>query len=244
MSASHASTRPKRAVNEFTFHVATFTTRRRGRRRARPPRRACPRHSRDRDPCRHAPRAASSRTRLRRSSPGTTWRRKRACSTPPKSGSRPVYVRSASTTTPPHWAMDSRSNTPGVVGRPGKCPGKNHSSPRRVHSPLARTPGSIVSISSMKRNGGRCGSQSLGSRDSSLIAAPTPRFVVRRRRSRVETARSPRFKHVAGARRRRITEQRRRRVALYRLSAFSSTLITAPCDVKAVTSPATREPTR
>jgi len=86
----------------------------------------------------------------------------------------------------PHWAIASRSNTPGVMGRPGKWPGKNHSSPLRVHSPLARSPGSILTMASTRRNGGRCGSQYAGSNESSLTSGPTPRFVVRCPRQPVE----------------------------------------------------------
>ena len=58
---------------------------------------------------------------------------------------------SLNTATAPTWATASSIKTPGVVGRPGKCPGKNHSSPVSVQSPLARSPGSILTSRSIKK---------------------------------------------------------------------------------------------
>jgi 3-hydroxymyristoyl/3-hydroxydecanoyl-(acyl carrier protein) dehydratase len=37
----------------------------------------------------------------------------------------------------PTWAMASHISTPGSVGRPGKWPAKNHSSPVSRHRPVA-----------------------------------------------------------------------------------------------------------
>src|SRR3546814_11383810 len=48
-------------------------------------------------------------------------------------------------------------STPGSVGRPGKWPPKNASSPVRCQRPVAETPGSTSTSSSTNRNGGRCG---------------------------------------------------------------------------------------
>ena len=47
--------------------------------------------------------------------------------------------------------------TPGMIGRPGKWPAKNHSSPVTAFRATTRTPGSSSSTSSRKRNGSRCG---------------------------------------------------------------------------------------
>ena len=47
--------------------------------------------------------------------------------------------------------------TPGMIGRPGKCPGKNHSSARTGFRATTRAPGSSSSTSSRKRKGSRCG---------------------------------------------------------------------------------------
>jgi hypothetical protein len=58
--------------------------------------------------------------------------------------------------------MASHINTPGKVGRPGKCPAKNHSSPVRCHVPDAETLGSTAVISSTNRNGARWGKTSIG----------------------------------------------------------------------------------
>src|SRR3954452_21484894 len=66
--------------------------------------------------------------------------------------------------------MASHIRTPGSVGRPGKCPAKNHSSPVRCQRPVAPTPGSMATISSTNRNGGRCGRIEAGS-GRSLISA-------------------------------------------------------------------------
>src|SRR3546814_15490729 len=53
-------------------------------------------------------------------------------------------------------------STPGSVGRPGKWPPKNASSPVRCQRPVAETPGSTSTSSSTNRNGGRCGRTSDG----------------------------------------------------------------------------------
>src|SRR4051794_38999143 len=63
---------------------------------------------------------------------------------------------------PPSWARASTMSTPGNVGRPGKWPVKNASSPVRCHRPRADTPGTTSSTSSTKRNGGRWGRTSSG----------------------------------------------------------------------------------
>ena len=86
-------------------------------------------------PRRHAARATTSSVS---SSPGPTWRRKRAPSRPPNSGSLPAKRSSVSTAMAPTWAIASHISTPGSVGRPGKCPAKNHSSPVSRHTPVRR----------------------------------------------------------------------------------------------------------
>ena len=53
--------------------------------------------------------------------------------------------------------------TPGSVGRPGKWPSKNGSSPRRCQTPLAHAPGVTDVTSETRRKGGRCGRTSAGS---------------------------------------------------------------------------------
>src|SRR4051794_13610758 len=63
---------------------------------------------------------------------------------------------------PPTCASASTISTPGSVGRPGKWPAKNASSPVRCHRPRAERPGTTSSISSTKRNGGRWGKTSSG----------------------------------------------------------------------------------
>src|SRR5277367_5080952 len=63
---------------------------------------------------------------------------------------------------PPSCAIDSTISTPGRVGRPGKWPPKNASSPVSSHVPVAETPGSTAVSSVTKRNGGRCGRTSAG----------------------------------------------------------------------------------
>src|SRR5438132_5250397 len=63
---------------------------------------------------------------------------------------------------PPSCASASTINTPGSVGRPGKCPAKKASSPVRCQRPRADTPGTTSSISSTNRNGGRWGRTSSG----------------------------------------------------------------------------------
>ena len=47
--------------------------------------------------------------------------------------------------------------TPGMTGRPGKCPARYHSSARTILRATQRTPGSSSSTSSTRRNGSRCG---------------------------------------------------------------------------------------
>src|SRR6266851_7809632 len=64
--------------------------------------------------------------------------------------------------TPPSCAIASTMSTPGSVGRPGKWPAKNGSSPVRCHDPRALTPGSTSSMVSIRRKGGRCGRTSSG----------------------------------------------------------------------------------
>ena len=54
---------------------------------------------------------------------------------------------------PPSWASDSTISTPGSVGRPGKWPAKNSSSPVSCQWPRAETPGSTAVTSVTKRNG-------------------------------------------------------------------------------------------
>src|SRR5258705_7223380 len=47
--------------------------------------------------------------------------------------------------------------TPGTIGLPGKWPLRYHSSPVKVCSATARTPGSSSVTRSIRRNGSRCG---------------------------------------------------------------------------------------
>ena len=75
---------------------------------------------------------------------------------------------------PPSWASDSTISTPGRVGRPGKCPAKKSSSPRRCHRPRARCPGSSSVTSSTSRNGGRCGNTSSGRTTAAEVTGPAP----------------------------------------------------------------------
>ena len=91
------------------------------------------------------------------SSPGSTIRLKRTSSIPAKSASLPRFSSSESAAIAPACASASTMITPGMIGRPGKCPGKNHSSPRTRLRATTRTPGSSSSTSSRKRNGSRCG---------------------------------------------------------------------------------------
>ncbi len=76
------------------------------------------------------PRTASSSQVSVSSSPGSTIRLKRTSSIPAKSASLPRFSSSDSAAIAPAWASASTMITPGMIGRPGKCPGKNHSSPR------------------------------------------------------------------------------------------------------------------
>ena len=62
----------------------------------------------------------------------------------------------------PTWARASTMRTPGSVGRPGKWPAKNASSPVSRQRPVADCPGSTATSSSTNRNGGRCGRTSAG----------------------------------------------------------------------------------
>ena len=68
------------------------------------------------------PRSFSSSTSRRSVSPGCTRRRKRQSSMPAKRPSLPRYSSRVSTATPPVCASASTISTPGMIGRPGKCP--------------------------------------------------------------------------------------------------------------------------
>ena len=103
------------------------------------------------------PRTASSSQVSVSSSPGSTIRLKRTSSIPAKSASLPRFSSSESAAIAPAWASASTMITPGMIGRPGKCPGKNHSSPVTSLRATTRTPGSSSSTSSRKRKGSRCG---------------------------------------------------------------------------------------
>src|SRR5580658_2112860 len=74
---------------------------------------------------------------------------------------------------PPSCAIDSTISTPGSVGRPGKWPPKNASSPASSHVPVAETPGSTARSSVTKRKGGRWGRTSAG-RGSCVMGAVRP----------------------------------------------------------------------
>ena len=67
-------------------------------------------------------------------------------------------ARSASNTAiAPACANASSCSTPGNIGLPGKCPGRNNSSPRTRYRAVTDVPCSSASTASTKRNGGRCG---------------------------------------------------------------------------------------
>src|SRR5207245_9471321 len=90
-------------------------------------------------------------------SPGLTMRLKRISSMPAKRPSPSRYSGSAMAITVAAWASDSTRITPGTIGLPGKWPFRYHSSPVKVCSATARTPGSSPVTRSMRTNGSRCG---------------------------------------------------------------------------------------
>src|SRR6266568_3030327 len=90
-------------------------------------------------------------------SPGRTMRLKCISSMPAKSPRPSRYSGSAMAITVAAWASDSTRMTPGTMGLPGKWPFRYHSSPVKVCSATARTPGSSSVTRSMSRNGSRCG---------------------------------------------------------------------------------------
>src|SRR5687768_12062683 len=69
-------------------------------------------------------------------------------------------------------------STPGRVGRPGKWPAKNASSPVRCQRPMADCPGTTSTSSSTNRNGGRCGRTSAGAGRSAKRAEEVGRGVL------------------------------------------------------------------
>ena len=72
-------------------------------------------------------------------------------------------------------ASASTMITPGMIGLPGKCPAKYHSSPRTCLRATTRSPGSSSSTSSRSRNGSRCGRiASISSRPSVVWAHRRP----------------------------------------------------------------------
>ena len=62
-------------------------------------------------------------------------------------------------TNPPTCAIASTINTPGMIGRCGKCPGKKLSLMVTFFTPMAYDPTSISTTRSTSRNGYRCGSK-------------------------------------------------------------------------------------
>ena len=114
------------------------------------------------------------------SSPGSTIRLKRQSSIPAKKGTLPRFASSASTATAPHCAIASMVSTPGITGRPGKCPGNHHPSSGTRKRPRTLRPGSSSSTSSTSRNGGRWGMID------SIVSRPNgvARSVMRRRAAR------------------------------------------------------------
>src|SRR5258708_32847256 len=92
-------------------------------------------------------------------SPGVTGRRNFALSMPRKymsefdeSNGSLAYAR-----IPPICASASTMSTPGMMGRPGKCPW-NHGSPIVTHlCPTMRSPGTTSITRSTSTNGQRCG---------------------------------------------------------------------------------------
>ena len=111
--------------------------RRRARTAGRPRRRSRRRPRPGRGPCRPAPTCGPSSTssdeRVARARPGGGSARRRPRRT---AAACPRGCRPASTAYAPSWAMASTISTPGSVGRPGKWPAKNDSSP--VRRPRAR----------------------------------------------------------------------------------------------------------
>ena len=101
-----------------------WVTRRRrrtaGRRSRRRRRRAAPVPS----PCRRGPTSGRGVTSSVSSSPGPTWRRNRAPSRPPNSGSLPAKRSSVSTAIAPTWAIASHISTPGQRRPPREVTGE------------------------------------------------------------------------------------------------------------------------
>ena len=94
------------------------------------------------DPGRAVPLAAldpswSSSTSSSRVSPGTTWRRKRALSIPPKRRELARVAVVGQQGDPAELGQGLDHQHPGRVGRPGKWPAKKASSPVRCHRPVA-----------------------------------------------------------------------------------------------------------
>src|SRR5688572_8675688 len=91
-----------------------------------------------------------------RRSPGSTGLRNRALSMPTKkkrdfsSGTTPAVLNARM---PAAWARASRMMTPGITGRPGKCPGKNGSFTVTFLIASMRLPGTHSITRSTSRNG-------------------------------------------------------------------------------------------
>src|SRR5438874_8984742 len=106
-------------------------------------------------------------------------------------------------------AIASRSSTPGMIGRPGKWPGKNGSLMVTFFKPRPRCPGSISSIRSTRRNGKRCGRRvSI----SSMSIARSPKLVRGRQVQRVARLHRDDGGIQPGADERQITEKIQRLV--------------------------------
>src|SRR5438093_708242 len=115
-------------------------------------------------------RILSTRASNRAVSPGRTMRLKCISSMPAKSPRPSRYSGSAMAITVAAWASDSTRMTPGTIGLPGKWPFRYHSSPVKVCSATARTPGSSSVTRSMRRKGSRCGmSASMPARSSDVM---------------------------------------------------------------------------
>ena len=108
-------------------------------------------------PCRSGRARARARRSSSSSSPGSTIRLKRTPSMPAKSASRPRFSSCESTATAPVWAIASTISTPGMIGRPGKCPARYHSSAARACARRRASRARARRTSSMRRNGSRCG---------------------------------------------------------------------------------------
>ena len=93
--------------------------------------------ARGRCPCRPAPTSCPSRTRGSARHPARPDGGSGRCRSRRTAAACPAKRSSRSTANAPTWAIASHISTPGSVGRPGKWPAKNHSSPVNRQRPRA-----------------------------------------------------------------------------------------------------------